>query len=168
MALLFLLCAVAKKILKSHQKKNAITNWLLQTAPFKCPVEGCPYESKVRHNLTVHYGVTHRNVFKFFNSMMGAGSGRELESHAPCARPAPKPSGGGRARGSRGGAASMEACLVCEEMVSKETMVFHLAHKHFHNKEKEVKLDADRAKVVVHSVTDVVSASARLTQGCQV
>ena len=134
MALLFWLCAVANKILKSHQKKNAITNWLLQTAPFKCPVEGCPYESKVRHNLTVHYGVTHRNVFKFFNSMMGAGSGRELESHAPCARPAPKPSGGGRARGSRGGAASMEACLVCEEMVSKETLVFHLAHKHFADK----------------------------------
>ena len=41
-------------------------------------------------------------------------------------------------------------------------------YEHFHNKEKEVKVDADRAKVVVHSVKDVVSASARLTQGCQV
>ena len=28
----------------------------------------------------------------------------------------------------------MEACLVCEEQVSKETMVFHLAHKHFQDK----------------------------------
>ena len=41
-------------------------------------------------------------------------------------------------------------------------------YEHFHNKEKEAKLDADRAKVVVHSVKDLVSASARLTQGCQV
>merc|ERR550532_2491836 len=48
--------------------------------------------------------------------------------------------GGGRGRaGPRGGggrapASSLEACLVCEEMVSKETMVFHLAHKHFQDK----------------------------------
>ena len=41
-------------------------------------------------------------------------------------------------------------------------------YEHFHNKEKEVKLDADRAKVVVNSLKDVVSASACLTQGCQV
>ena len=43
----------------------------LQSAPFKCPVESCPYDTKVRHNLIVHYGVTHRNVFKLLNITMG-------------------------------------------------------------------------------------------------
>lgn len=37
-------------------------------------------------------------------------------------------------RGSKGAVASMEPCLVCEENISKETMVFHLAHKHFSEK----------------------------------
>ena len=44
---------------------------------------------------------------------------------------------GGGAYGGRGGGAGRYnpvaniPCLVCEEMVSPETMVFHLAHKHF-------------------------------------
>ena len=101
----------------------------LQGAPFKCPVDGCPYESKVRHNLTVHYGVTHRKVFKFYNAVVGAGP----ETGSQAAR------GGYRSRAGQGGASrraatTMENCLVCEESVSKETMVFHLAHKHFQDK----------------------------------
>ena len=107
----------------------------MQSAPFKCPVEGCSYESKVRHNLTVHYGVTHRKVLKYYNAVMGTGSEADYMKNM---------TGGGTARGyrsragqggsSRKTAAAMESCLVCEEQVSKETMVFHLAHKHFQDK----------------------------------
>ena len=47
--------------------------------------------------------------------------------------------GGSRVRGSytatsRKLVTTMEPCMVCEEQVSKETMVFHLAHKHFQDK----------------------------------
>ena len=125
----------------------------LQSAPFKCPVEGCPYDTKVRHNLIVHYGVTHRNVFKLLNITMGGSSESGAENSLSRQMSAsghhhggPEPGrgrGGGRGRaggaggrsgGRVGGVASLEACLVCEEMVSKETMVCHLAHKHFQDK----------------------------------
>ena len=95
----------------------------------------------MRHNLTIHYGVTHRNVFKHYNSVMGAGAEhdpytRHMTGHGG-GRGGHRPGRGGAAVGGRGsskGVASMEACLVCEEQISKETMVFHLAHKHFSEK----------------------------------
>ena len=67
----------------------------LQGAPFKCPVDGCPYESKVRHNLTVHYGVTHRKVFKFYNAVVGAGSDTDYMKHMTGGQAAPRLVGGG-------------------------------------------------------------------------
>ena len=119
------------------ERENVISFlFLLQGSPFKCPVDGCPYESKVRHNLTVHYGVTHRKVFKFYNAVVGAGSETDYMKHMTGSHAG---RGGYRSRAGQGAAnrrvaATMENCLVCEEQVSKETMVFHLAHKHFQDK----------------------------------
>ena len=92
----------------------------------------------MRHNLTMHYGVTHRNVFKHYNNVMGAGAehdpySRLMSSSSSSGRAGARGRGGGQSV-SRKAVASLEACLVCEEQVSKETMVFHLAHKHFSDK----------------------------------
>ena len=117
-------------------RKNVLNSVIFQGSPFKCPVDGCPYESKVRHNLTVHYGVTHRKVFKFYNAVVGAGSDTDYMKHMTGSHAG---RGGYGRRAGQGGAnrrvaTTMENCLVCEEQVSKETMVFHLAHKHFQDK----------------------------------
>ena len=109
---------------------------MFQSAPFKCPMPNCPYDTKIRHNLSLHYGVTHKVIFKFYNKVMGfEGSGEGFLRLTPSGRIDGRTLRGGRgAYGARRQPVAMEACLVCEEMVSKETMVFHLAHKHFHNK----------------------------------
>jgi hypothetical protein len=96
----------------------------LQSSPFKCPTAGCAYETKIRHNLSLHYGVTHKVIFKFYNNVMGFEGGSE--SYLPGRANARMDGRSGRGRGGFGGRrqpVAMEACMVCEEMVSKETMV---------------------------------------------
>ena len=88
----------------------------LQSAPFKCPVESCPYDTKVRHNLIVHYGVTHRNVFKLLNITMGGPSESGAENslsrqtsasgHHHGGPESGRGRGGGRGRGRDNGADS--------------------------------------------------------------
>ena len=85
----------------------------------------CPYDTKIRHNLSLHYGVTHKVIFKFYNKVMGfEGSGDGYLRMTPTGRIDGRTLRGGRgAFGARRQPVAMEACLVCEEMVSKETMV---------------------------------------------
>ena len=114
---------------------SAIRHFLLKTPSFRSlinpPAQCSPGRS--------------RNVFKLLNSAMGGATESGIERMSGSSNPHGGPEtgrgrGGGRGRaGPRGGggrapASSLEACLVCEEMVSKDTMVFHLAHKHFQDK----------------------------------
>jgi hypothetical protein len=123
-------------------------------------VEGCQYETKIRAALVPHYGVTHQMVFRHYNRIMGNRSdatltmssrptavqqqqqpprtiiGRPRGSYAASGRGGGVYVAGGRGgmyvgRGGRFNPVVNIPCLVCEEMVSPETMVFHLAHKHF-------------------------------------
>lgn len=125
------------------QKDNILKYIFFKTAPFICPNPGCSYETKTKGLLLSHYGVTHKAVFKHYNRVMGLkGEGPPVaaNNHHQVLCPSYGGRGGGtigRPRGSYSGRAAARAgpptqpCLICEEYVSPETMVFHLAHKHF-------------------------------------
>ena len=71
----------------------------------------------MRHNLTVHYGVTHRNVGKFYSTALG-GAGEELPGGPAAPRPgARQPRNSTAVRREK---VVMESCLVCEEQVRQK------------------------------------------------
>lgn len=104
---------------------------MFQSAPFNCPSAGCSFTTNTRAALLPHFGVIHKAVFKYYNKVMGY---KSAENVGPVIMGASRPNIG-RPRGSftvRGRPQiQTQSCLVCDESVSPETMVFHLAHKHF-------------------------------------